>query len=239
MKERPILFSGAMVRALLDGSKTQTRRIVKPQPAVKQGMVNAAYCGDRNLWLRDGPCDSSDPAKEWRCPYGLPGDRLWVRETFYCDHCFYPDGTPPSCYWDGDKPRAAHTPEQLLQERADMLESMYYRADGEPEWEAAESPTTWRPSIHMPRWASRLNLDLVSVRVERLQDISEADALAEGIVRQPDGGYGLADTTHYHATDPRICYWSLWDHINGAGSVESNPFVWVLGFPSTTTPAQP
>lgn len=81
MKERQILFSGPMVRALLAGTKT--RRVVKPQPAANQGMVNAAYCGDRNLWLRDGPCSSSDPAKEWRCPYGQPGDRLWVREMHY------------------------------------------------------------------------------------------------------------------------------------------------------------
>ncbi|ATS54075.1 hypothetical protein [Xanthomonas citri] len=88
MRERPILFNGAMVRAILSGAKSQTRRAVKPQPAPGQGMVNAAYCGDRHLWLRDGSCDKTDPAKEWRCPFGQPGDRLWVRETWaqHADH---------------------------------------------------------------------------------------------------------------------------------------------------------
>ena len=82
----------------------------------------------------------------------------------------------------------------------------------------------------MPRWASRITLEITAVRVERLQDISREDAMAEGIVIQPDGGYGLADTTHYHATDPRHSYWSLWEAINGPGSVEANPWVWAVTF---------
>lgn len=224
MKERPILFSGAMVRALLAGTKTQTRRAVKwksPTPG-----LNLRFSGLRSHeypqgWVLES---SSRTSYEWRsqptpCPHGKAGDRLWVRET----HAPRADclGT-----WDRS-----------------MLEGFNRMGANEICYHATTTPRDWvgkwRPSIHMPRWASRLTLELVSVRVERLQDISEADALAEGIVRQCDGGYGLADTTHYHATDPRICYWSLWDHINGAGSVESNPFVWVLGFPSTTTPAQP
>lgn len=208
MKERPILFSGPMVRALLAGTKTQTRRICKPaanlsavvevpDPAERGQVYNGSHFGDE------------DGEVLFACPYGGRGDRLWVREAWSTHACF--DHLPPR----------------------DCPKSIHYMADGKTKTGKG------RPSIHMPRWASRLTLDLISVRVERLQDISESDALAEGIVRQPDGGYGLADTTHYHATDPRICYWSLWDHINGAGSVESNPFVWALGFPSTTTPAQP
>jgi len=78
--------------------------------------------------------------------------------------------------------------------------------------------------------AARITLEITSVRVERLQDISEADAMAEGIVQQPDGGYGLADTTHYHSTDPRQSYFSLWEAINGDGSVEANPWVWAIEF---------
>lgn len=82
----------------------------------------------------------------------------------------------------------------------------------------------------MPRWASRITLEVTGVRVERLHDISEADALAEGIVQLRDGGFGLPAGEHYHAADPRISYWSLWEHINGTGSVEANPWVWVVEF---------
>ncbi|WP_305743025.1 hypothetical protein [Acidovorax sp. A1169] len=231
MKERPILFSGAMVRALLNGSKTQTRRICKPaanlsavvevpDPAERGQVYNGSHFGDE------------DGEVQFACPYGGRGDRLWVRETWQ---------GPLLKEFETDADADWHTPARIHQYQNPA--HCAYAADGGPAPEFFDLDDNlqqrWRPSIHMPRWASRLTLELASVRVERLQDISEADALAEGIVRQPDGGYGLADTTHYHATDPRICYWSLWDHINGAGSVESNPFVWVLGFPSTTTPAQP
>lgn len=82
MKETGLMFKAPLVRAILRGQKTQTRRVVKPQPVPGQGMVNAAYCGDRHLWLRDGPCDVSDPTYEWRCPFGKLGDRIYVRETF-------------------------------------------------------------------------------------------------------------------------------------------------------------
>ncbi len=226
MKERPLLFSGAMVRALLAGTKTQTRRAVKwkcPTPGLNLGFSGLRSHVYPQGWVLES---SSRTSYEWRsqptpCPHGQPGDHLWVRETWRGVVAISAPGSP------AEYGVARYVPAYANCRRVEYAAT--HQRDGEP----------WRPSIHMPRWASRLTLDLVSVRVERLQDISEADALAEGIVRQPDGGYGLADTTHYHATDPRICYWSLWDHINGAGSVESNPFVWVLGFPSTTNPAQP
>lgn len=217
MKERPILFSAAMVRAILANTKTQTRRMVKAR-------------ADKDL----GPRCVLQPHElagevnggNYRNAYCAPGDRLWVRETFYCDHCFYPEGTPPSCYWDGPNPRAAHTPEQLAKERSDMLEAMYYRADGEPEFEAPEGPTPWRPSIHMPRWASRITLEVTGVRVERLQDISEADAIAEGVNMHPDH-HGKPLTSIY---SPVQAYRDLWESINGQGSWAVNPWVWVISF---------
>lgn len=243
MKEHPILFSGAMVRALLAGTKTQTRREVKPSSGrpidfLGSGPVNGPDWNNPQCWgyehhdsatfllLEDDPDDSL--CAQYPCRYGRAGDKLWVRET-----------------WQGPLLSESETDADAdwhLQSHIHQYQNpahCAYAADGGPAPEFFDLDDNlqqrWRPSIHMPRWASRLTLDLVSVRVERLQDISEADALAEGIVRQPDGGYGLADTTHYHAADPRICYWSLWDHINGAGSVEKNPFVWVLDF--LTTPS--
>lgn len=177
MKERPILFSAPMVRAILDGSKTQTRRAAK---------------GIATVHVRTGEAladiDSAGPRVA--CPYGQPGDRLWVREAWA----------------DCDK---------LVR---------YYATDD------VHPLRKKRPSIYMPRWASRITLEVTGVRVERLQDISVDDSMAEGIVLQPDGGYGLADSTHYHFTDPRVSYWSLWETINGPGSVDANPWVWVVEF---------
>jgi hypothetical protein len=196
MKERPILFSGAMVRALLDGTKTQTRR------AVANVDPDGTVWKSRSRMYGVRPHTSAPPdILEW-CPYGQPGDQLWVREAFMhepADYCWEASVSVPC--------RPAVTT---------------YRADF-PNSQPGEG---WKPSIHMPRALSRITLGITSVRVERLQDISEADALAEGIVRQADGGYGLADTTHYHFTDPRQSYLSLWESINGAGSVEENPWVW-------------
>ncbi len=184
MTDRPILFSGPMVRAILAGQKTQTRRVAK-------GVVARHTSTGEAL----ANIDSAGPRV--RCPYGQPGDRLWVRETF--GHFERNDTLKP-----GD--------------------TIYYRADGE-----CLELEPWRPSIHMPRWASRILLQVTGIRVERLQDITRADALAEGIVETRDG-YGLPDGSHYHADDPRESYWSLWEAINGPGSVQSNPWVWVVEF---------
>ena len=170
MKERPILFSAPMVRALLAGTKTQTRRIIKPQHLAFFNQDAAAMLSDWN---------------ERPLPYGQPGDRLWVRETFghfECNQHF-----KPGC-------------------------NVYYRADGN-----CLELEPWRPSIHMPRWASRITLEITSVRVERLQDISEADAIAEGVYTDP-------------ACPAYDAYAQLWDEINGLGSWEANPWVWVIEF---------
>lgn len=187
MTDRPILMSAPMVRAILDGRKTQTRRAVK-------------------LDATPTPMHGWDVLNRYRCPYGQPGDRLYVRETWARDD---EDGT------------------------------LIYRADvgqggDADDWQRSinEGVTRyrWRPSIHMPRSASRILLEITGVRVERLQNISETDALAEGIAPAGDwNGFQLADTTHYSG-NPVDSYFSLWEHINGPGSVEANPWVWVIEF---------
>lgn len=195
-KERPILFSGAMVRALLAGTKTQTRRAVKAKhlPWLENSVLN----------FLDGKWNQRP------LPYGQPGDRLWVRETWMDlqgTGIEVVTGSTARYAYGADTPRGSYGDDQR-------------KCYG----------LKWRPSIHMPRAVSRITLEITSVRAERLQDISEADALAEGIVRQPDGGYGLADTTHYHFTDPRQSYFSLWEAINGEENVAANPWVWVVEF---------
>ena len=200
VKEHPILMSGAMVRAVLDGSKTQTRRVVKQlDPA-----MGACTTGNDGLpmpvcWAYGGPV--------LHCPYGKPGDRIWVRETWYCDH------------FEVQKGPYLEVPE--------AHELLVYRADNERPYEA-EQPV-WRPSIHMPRWASRVLLEIVSVRVERLNDCSDADARAEGT----PGGHGVIPSYNYNAT-PSEHFSHLWESINGAGSWAANPWVWVIEFKRVT-----
>ena len=208
MKEKPILFSGPMIRAILANTKTQTRRIFKPDrmtwDANGRYTTHAMRGGELSI-TGSGPFKPSS----WLhyCPYGQPGgDRLYVRETWAAPHAY--DHLPPRLI-----PQDARIHYAATEDRGGLL---------------------WRPSIHMPRWASRITLEVTGVRVETLQDISEADALAEGIVRQPDGGYGLGDTTHYHFTNPRYSYFSLWEAINGEGSVDANPFVWCVSFSRVT-----
>lgn len=222
MRERPILFSGAMVRALLNGTKTQTRRVVKRQPA--DLWPEGVTCqSDARGPIRIRPADvrvhlgedglSYDAACEFvgpiACPYGRTGDRLWVRETF------------DKRAWDTSFPDYAY--------KATVRSPLGKFGD------------KWTPSIHMPRWASRIALEIVSVRVERLQAISEADAEAEGIetvrVSETDFryvNYLRADRAQYpkEAACGRAvqCYATLWESINGPGSWDANPFVWVVEF---------
>ena len=217
--ERPILFSAPMVRAILEGRKTQTRRIVKPQP------------DDNGLsFMRNSPLDWREEVHgEWRqwkgeiptgdtwdgpTPYH-PGLRLWVREAFY--YAGWHMGNNGSL-------------------------RVHYNADGsESEWISCGIEHTVslvgkkRPSIHMPRWASRITLEVVSIRVERLQDISEADAKAEGCepaVLLPDDEGLLAEIMFDESVDAscRNDYAALWKSINGSGSWEANPWVWVVEF---------
>lgn len=203
MRERPILFSGLMVRALLAGTKTQTRRVVKPQPdSTHSGFPYWNVGGYRASWCRSaedgGPLEPENPLL---CHYGQPGDRLWVRETF--GHFERNENFKLGC-------------------------EVLYRADGN-----CLELEPWRPSIHMPRWASRTLLEITSVRIERLQDISDEDARAEGLecmAGDPECGYRnyLDQTGQDWSLSPRESFQSLWESINGPASWSANPWVWPL-----------
>ncbi|SEI41792.1 hypothetical protein [Paraburkholderia diazotrophica] len=229
MKERPILFSGPMVRALLDGSKTQTRRIVKNQPPADVSPIRVAHyhptvitrTGDEEPGAEIFGAYSDDGEWGSKCPYGEPGDRLWVRETWQGP--MWEEGT-----WDPDTDY--HKPEFCE-----------YRADGGPIPEYVDFEDNlhqgWKPSIHMPRWASRITLEITGVRVERLQSISEADAAAEGVESlRNEGEYWKDYLRSTERCDELICinardsFRTLWDRINGDGAWAANPWVWVVEF---------
>jgi hypothetical protein len=211
MADRPILFQGAMVRAILDGSKTQTRRIAKGMPGPGGYRV-----GDTLI----GP--GGRPIK---VPYGQPGDRLWVRETWGV-------GSRPDPWggYDGIEYRA----DQAWLEEGDDLPC--HKVQTPDDVCLGDYRSGWKPSIHMPRWACRLVLEIVDVRVERLQDISEADAKAEGAdcliwSGIPGGAADLIDWPLKEVGNPyRNGYALLWAAINGDGSWAANPWVWVVEF---------
>lgn len=195
--ERPILFSGPMVRAIVDGRKTQTRRAVKPQDTVvtdDDGVVIHLH-GERCPGFCDFAC--SPP----KCPFGVVGDRLWVRESLRLDEAGW-----------------------------------LYAADDEPVSSASEEASEWMatlpakrvhcPSIHMPRWACRITLGVIAVRVERLQEIGEADCRSEGVDADDIGKCGVP------CYSARQNFERLWDSINAKRDYpwSSNPWVWVLEF---------
>lgn len=202
MKERPILFSAPMVRALLAGTKTQTRRVLGKRSA----RLDPAWP------LSVSPEDEKLLAL---CPYGQPGDRLWVRESLGYDaeygHYFAADRTFLCSLFDDQGKETGYSYDGLMADRS-------------------------VPSIHLPRRYSRITLELTGVRVERLQDISEADAIAEGVhadprCRQDDdtpGFHGIGPVRD--ASFPIARYGALWESLNGRGSWKANPWVWVLEF---------
>ena len=206
IKERPILFSAPMVRAILDGRKTQTRRIVKPQPPT--GTVLSMLHGNRDPdgaamkyhAMAVGP--EIDAPKFYRCPFGLPGDRLWVRETWGYKAQFFTQ----------DAPGAGE---------------VVYGADGEPE---GCHGTAWRPSIHMPRNLCRITLEVTGVRVERLQDISVGDCICEGM--QPTPWHDTPSEPRGKSENDQ--FQDLWIKINGGESWDSDPWVWVIEFKRIT-----
>ena len=206
-----MIFNGEMVRAILDGRKTQTRRVLKPQPT----HFNPVGV-PRRVVPTGGPSDVI------RCPYGQPGDRLAVRETFYA--------------WGRWETRYSAKKGRDEWHFVDMtMEAGHqyaYPANGHRiapyRRTAGVTPTWWkRPAIFMPREASRITLEVTSVRVERLQDISEADALAEGVT---DDGSLVTDLAGNDRGGAFAAFATLWEVINGADSWDDNPWVWAIEF---------
>jgi len=222
MKERPILFSAPMVRAILEDRKTVTRRVVKPQPYI----ANVADDGMRycNVSGAVGGRIRLDPDFLASCPYGQPGDRLWVRETF----AHWPTCDLVRGDWFGITAYRAGKPVLVPPPGAHVPLDQWPR-----EWRDDTKPDSvrWRPSIHMPRWASRVTLEVTGVRVERLQAISEVDAIAEGIGQSQRTGGWLPG----NCAAPEWAFRELWEQINGAGSWQADPWVWVVEFKRVTS----
>ena len=195
MTDRPIIFSAPMVRALLDGRKTMTRRLAW----IGGGPTVVVSCGDTHGISRGR---HSSPWQRVK-----PGDRLWVREA-----------------WSSLPRTAYHLPKTVDPSDADM--AAYYRAD----FDRSGRPI-WRPSIHMPRWASRLTLIVTATKIERLQKICEADARAEGVepqIMHATFGYGAPNSGDAH--DYARGFADLWDEINGPGSWYANPEIVAITF---------
>ena len=248
MKERPILFSAPMVRAILEGRKTVTRRAVKHQPDVpvtdaipRRNYPHGPATADW-YWRPQHGHLNGVPSNGWnfKCPYGQPGERLWVRETWRGVVKISPPDSPL------ELGVARYVPDRDECFRLDYAATQV--RDDEP----------WRPSIHMPRWASRILLEITDVRVERLQDISEEQARAEGVLPGehcigPIGTNSDAircqhcgDLRRDHIGVALVCrgrsgdcwngntakggYGMLWESINGFGSWAENPWVWVVEF---------
>jgi hypothetical protein len=195
-RERPIIFGSPIVRALLDGRKTMTRRVVKPQPSHGFGRPEVEPDG-RWVFCRERT------RLEWeerRCPYGRPGDQLWVRETWASD----------------ERGRVAYrASEETWPTHAKVKDG-----SGWVSW-------AWRPSIHMPQWASRITLEITGVRVERAHQITEADVLAEGV----DPADVDKFRKWFHPDDVHaLAFGELWEGIHGPGSWARNPWVWCLSF---------
>lgn len=194
MKSRPIILRGGEVRTIIDGRKTQLRRPIKPQP-ILTGFTGPHWPEHtRKPWMPIGGVNQD----QWKCPYGQPGDRLWVRETWAnirhmgFDEDLFPLG-------------AAHKADCKSGESLEIAEGY---------------GVNWRPSIHMPRWASRITLEIVRIRVERVQDITNEDCWHEG----------MSDETNPQLKANRKWFSELWEETHGKEAWTSNPWVWVVEF---------
>lgn len=209
MKELPILFSTEMVQAILAGRKTQTRRVLKCDHPVVTGFVPN---GEHGYWK--GTAKNEAVIQQYistfpltiKCPFGIVGDRLWVRETWSTHECF-----------NGISPTELTT------------RSIHYWADGDCKTGKKRS------SIHMPKWASRILLEITNIQVERLNNISEADAMAEGIrmritAVEPYESFFNAPNSPNRYYSAKQAFGELWQSINGADSWAANPWVWVIEF---------
>ena len=217
MKEHPIIFSGPLIPAILDGRKSVTRRVIKRQPPEGAGEVFAWFEPDlpndmkaqEGLYYRDG----AGLKFLCTCPYGVAGDRLWVRETHVLEdgaNCYMPevptDGRP-------------YREEDIHGDFGRRIIPHYRAAEPEPhivpldQVDEGDDRTRWRPSIHMPRWAARIILEVTDVRVERVQEITLAQAIAEG----------------FPSIEAFRVYWDKLNAKRGFGW-DMNPWVWVVGF---------
>ncbi|HEJ6970394.1 TPA: hypothetical protein SMF36_000345 [Serratia marcescens] len=219
MKERPVIFNGEMVRAILDGRKTQTRRVI-------------ANVGSDNCIPLQKPTKTKDgiythvmdAPGHGLCPFGRVGERLWVRETWgVVSHDF--DENERIIDWVPDRPATAI--HEMPFGNGYYSGHAIYAADGEFTWgddDGHGERSCWKPSIHMPRWASRITLEITGVRVERLNDISHDDAKAEGCC------YGRGGGIPDFAVTPADHFPTLWASIYGEESWNANPWVWVIEF---------
>ncbi|HEG1754139.1 hypothetical protein UXP21_02770 [Enterobacter kobei] len=216
MTERGMIFNGEMVRAILDGRKTQTRRIIKDCTVGRDPISKFIQIGKKFIGCY--PEDVPELIREC-CPYGVPGDRIWVRETF-------------------QGPLFNFEQMEAYQEDSSKFkkpEFCVYKADGKPAPEFFDADDNlhcgWRSSIHMPRWASRILLEITGVRVEQLKSISEEEARSEGVAQLREGFW-----KHYqpgwtqHQLSARGSFATLWESIYGFGEWERNPWVWVVEF---------
>jgi hypothetical protein len=205
MKERPILFSAEMVRAVLEPRKTQTRRIIKPQfdKLIQKGTHGAHIAIE------------VQPGYGFiKCPYGKPGDRLWVREAWHTYKCL-----------DHQPPRMTGTKSAFWYSADNGTKNMFGAK--------AEIKGKKRPSIHMPRWASRINLEIIDIRVERVQDISHEDAISEGVSFLNNRCTIIKPCRDRHQlTAMQHAFYYIWELLHGPDAWERNDWVWVVEFKS-------
>jgi hypothetical protein len=225
MKESPILFSNGMVKAIIAGRKTMTRRITKDNC---DELIGYQYVLNNPTYPEYWKGKKSEPYTGWiakfsnlqiamprTCPYGQAGDILWVREAFNIEQI------PVAPEGDHD---------ELL---------YYYKAT-----EKVYTDMKWKPSIHMPKQASRIWLQVTDIKVERLHDMTQEDAIAEGVEKkQGSGSDTIFDFKHYgygsYDVDAKVSYRTLWDCINGNDSWFQNPWVWVISFKVLSTTGKP
>jgi len=237
MRERPILFNADMVRAVLDGRKTQTRRIMKVQPESNQfGLRRIIASAERSdtgkyHWTESNATGNHIRSAPFSCPFGAVGDRLWVKETWsVVSHAFDDDGLMIDYVPD----RPAKAVHEKPFGRGYYSGHAIYAADGGFTWGdddgCVDGRSCWKPSIHMPRWASRITLEITGVRVERLWDITEDDAKAEGCtfeaLRFKPGTREAEEMGHTAVYQ----FGGLWQSIYGEESWQANPWVWVVEF---------
>lgn len=239
-RERPILFGSAMVKAILEGRKVQTRRIVRPQP--KPWALNDAF-----LDTGDGEPVTLSQLEEL-CPYGVPGDRLWCREAWKSEDYSCADEQQDDGHECGDHCEQTYvyyaaTPRVGYRPKPDKARITYLDESTPLDANPFLASAPWRPSIHMPRWASRITLEVTEVRVQRLQEISEEDAQSEGVEPMSLTEEEIAAATSESFNDRliralgpgqfshRFTFEMLWQEINGKRAPwASNPWVWAISF---------